>query len=71
MKIDPNAPAFPVTPTDRAGQCAPTECGLTIRAEIAARVLPLLVVSYSYELAADMAVRHADALIAALNREAV
>jgi len=67
MKIDPNAPAFPAS----NAQC----CGLTIRAEIAARVMAGLVVRVDItcpdETLALWSVSAADALIAALNKEAV
>ncbi len=31
-------PAFPVTPTDKSGQIAPTECGMTLLDDFAAHV---------------------------------
>jgi hypothetical protein len=69
MKIDPNAPAYPAS----NAQCH----GLTIRADIAARVLAGIVAGQngsldgSMSVDAKIAVKYADALIAELNREAV
>ncbi len=83
MKIDPNAPAYPMHDRDHYG--------LTIRAEIAARVMAGMFSNTKLTLEyADVgggvlektlhiagvsvhkaAIREADALIAELNREAV
>lgn len=39
MSANNGGPAFPVTPTDRSGQCAPTECGMTLRDYFAAKAM--------------------------------
>lgn len=76
MKIYPNAPAFPSEGGYRETPDGPwiPHTGLTIRAEIAARVMAGLAGAEPnrdfYYLAQD-AVGMADALIAALNKEAV
>lgn len=76
--IDPNAPAYPCIPTNRSGQCAPMEYGLTIRAEIAARIYAHVLGGYAtgveieacnYNALAAESVKAADALIAELSKE--
>ncbi len=63
-------PAFPVTPTDKSGQIAPTEFGMSLRAYFAAKAMVgLLSGPYGLSAPADIAnrsVRQADALLAAL-----
>ena len=65
MKIDPNAPAYPMPDRDHYG--------LTIRAEIAARIMAGLysdvAIAGTHKGLAENAVQAADALIAALNQE--
>jgi hypothetical protein len=65
MKIDPNAPAYPY----QLG----SQSGLTIRAEIAARIMAGLysygAIAGTHKGLAENAVQAADALIAALNQE--
>lgn len=78
MKIDPNAPAcsemkYRYRLDGSVESCVPVS-GLTIRAEIAARVLAGFAASNSSGSCkefANLAVSMADALIAELNREAV
>lgn len=83
MKLDPNAPAFPIasqihTHDSYSGRREPTQeeftPGLTIRAEIASRVLAGFAGDDQWNICkpqaiADCAVQWADALIAALNEE--
>lgn len=40
-----NPPAFPSTPTDRSGQVAPSEFGMTLRDYFAAKVMSALISS--------------------------
>lgn len=76
MKIDPNAPAFPVpmVPCDNAGGFTDVrEGGLTVRAHFASLVMQGLMAcpetaGKAMEFAA-WSVEHADALIAELNKE--
>lgn len=74
MKIDPNAPAFPLDYCPE-GMTWNQVRGLTIRAEIAARVLAGMVDmtgdAMHASTYAEASVKLADALIAELNREAV
>lgn len=65
MNIDPNSPAFP---TVSASVHLPHH-GMTIRAEIASRVMAALLgrTGYEFNHAAEDAVIAADALIAELN----
>ena len=66
ISINTGGPAFPVTPTDRGGQCAPTEVGMTLRDYFAAESLAgLMVVGGSYEDLAISAYRMADAMLKA------
>lgn len=73
MKIDPNAPAFPVKGTVQ-GSPYSTD-GLTIRAEIASRLMAGLLANTQAweEMSSDSfvngSVEFADRLIARLNRE--
>ena len=39
MNKDTGGSAFPVTPTDKSGQIAPTECGMTLRDYFAAKAM--------------------------------
>lgn len=39
MSTNNGGPAFPVTPTDRSGQCGPTEFGMTLRDYFAAKAM--------------------------------
>jgi hypothetical protein len=68
MKIDPNEPAFP----SYSDQCGPAH-GMTIRTEIASRILAGFMASQIYrgspEETACAAIECADALIAELNKE--
>lgn len=69
-------PAFPVTPTDRGGQCAPTEYGMTLRDYFAAHAtdddVNAAIMTYSLgsvftdsEIRAKARMAHADAMLAA------
>jgi hypothetical protein len=64
-------PAFPVTPTDRGGQCAPTEYGMTLRDYFAAKAMQGLLASPHADprggatVLAESAYIVADAMIAA------
>lgn len=76
MKIDANAPAFPSQPVTPRGEPDSPNPGLTIRAEIASRVLPSVITALSHEgqlpskvEAAEWALDFTDALIAELNKE--
>ena len=78
MRVDPNAPAFPQPLVDSAhGLVALPEydfncCGMTIRAEIASRMMAALITSETEmddEEAAKAACDAADALINELNKE--
>lgn len=73
--IDKSKTAFPVTPTDRSGQCAPTQWGMTLREHYAGLAMlgllanPVLTDDMSPEKktdTADAALELADLLIAAL-----
>ena len=73
MNIDPNAPAFPVPDSHHAdGQVEFGFNGLTIRAEIASRIMAGFAadaeMTGSKEEVASVAVEWADALIAELNK---
>ena len=74
MKIDPNAPAFPVQESMVSGSTGevPAASGLTIRAHFAAMAMQGILLNPDVDTpryVAAEAVRHADALIAALNSE--
>mgnify|MGYP001600911720 CR=1 FL=1 len=83
MKIDPNAPAMPAEVVYNNGEIATNQTGnatflmsgLTIRAELSSRALQALLTNadtagyYGSEDLASMAIKHADALINALNEE--
>ena len=64
-------PAFPVTPTDRSGQIAETQCGMTLRDWFAGQALAATRHSYgnSYTALAKAAYAIADAMLAARNQE--
>ena len=72
-QVNNGGPAFPVTPTDRGGQCAQTECGMTLRDYFAAKAMIGELCSQSektgYYTAVDKLARNcyqiADAMIAA------
>lgn len=49
-QVNNGGPAFPVTPTDRSGQCAPTECGMTLRDYFAAKAMVALIVARGSEI---------------------
>lgn len=72
MNIEPNEPAYPSQNLDRVGNpCEGLNYGMTIRAEIASRIMATLSskdVSASRELLASASVKGADALIAELNK---
>lgn len=70
MKLDPNAPAFPVLSIDSWGK-PHVSGGLTVRQEFAKVAMQELssLADLSYEKIAEMAVKQADALIAELNKE--
>ncbi len=69
MKIDPNAPAKPSVEYNHDGTIYNQNFGLTIRAEIAARIMAdNSLYCYDAERAAEIAVHRADALIAELNK---
>lgn len=73
MKIDPNAPAFPNAPFANESMIWDPSPGLTIRAEIAKDLMVGIMANPSLsevtrEGMAKLAVDHADALIAELNR---
>lgn len=68
---DDGGPAFPVTPTDRGGQCAPTEIGMTLRDYFAAHassedVYAVMKLGESLNDPCDIVAaryRHADAML--------
>lgn len=43
MNKETGGPAFPVTPTDRSGQIADTEIGMTLRDYFAAKAMQALI----------------------------
>jgi len=68
MNIDPNEPAYPSQNLDRVGNpCEGLNYGMTIRAEIASRIMAGLC-AISRDLSPESAVYWADALIAELNK---
>lgn len=74
MKIDPNAPAFPVSDTVHAnGQVQYGANGLTVRAHFAAMAMQGMLADSTrngvWHEYAENSVKFADALIAALNKE--
>jgi len=60
--------AFPVTPTNRGGQCAPTQYGMTLRDYFAGQALAGICADPNMptvEKTAELAYRMADAMLAA------
>ena len=53
--------AFPVTPTDKSGQIAPTECGMTLRDWFAGQAMNAVACSYATQAAGLSAGGHAKA----------
>lgn len=71
MKLDPNAPAYPVLSMDSWGK-PHVSCGITVRQDFAkamAQQMCSLDHEVSYEKVAEMSVNQADALISELNKE--
>lgn len=59
-KINDGGPAFPVTPTDRSGQCAPTQYSMSLRDYFASKAMQgMLACPVQPQCDADMYARDA------------
>lgn len=69
MEIKTGGPAFPVTPTDRSGQIADTEIGMTLRDYFAAKALQGILaggaINTGIKSKSEMAYAYADAMLEA------